>query len=1164
MTTKQLDTMWDLCTDPDDREAIMVFLAHSAHNETSPVVGPSLPGDSSVNGPKHLALTAAYSDEVRIYAFKTLFCSQEVHWEHLGKNAYQSFQGVFKSLKKAVRSSLTASGPALDALWRICLVAGDDHVAAQAMRDLLSVYSAMSENKRQNELAASNAWTKKNVVPELALDPKESFSHKIFDCLTQVKLGLRRGDFLSVRSAERCIRILNSAVGHNVGIENSNSCSPAYANPYRVDDVDALVDNIPHGYRGQGCYRTISAVAKRTGGQQSSRTQNRPLTERFSIQIHPLETLNSLKTKVALACDYSVDLVKPISLDNNRRNLNVERESATVGDLGITEGSEVVFLLAANPFPENKTMPSKRQIERRSGLRPAEIFGGTGQGPTDEFFNALLDVLEALTLAKHDSSNTKSLVWDLLQSVPSNAGIVKSVRETSQVSLLTAANNDVNNDIDPNSMTIDVERRDHQWSQLLNPDHYARSVYVLQTIDSFLQPATEVLQKESNDSLCATIVQDAASFRQGFIESGGFDAVFRFFTRQKLYNSQGSKGAGFRMENASVFRILKACFYGRSTASTVAHGEALPPAQMDSTGTALMQSLEHVDRYLTNLTAAIVLDNQILSETVMDVLMLIQSTLSSDPSKTQVFATLPNGLSERLTINLLTWESKESLNASSLMSSLRIRKTAEEFILQISVLSQIALPWLVKALDDIPITATTTEEFFSVSIRLVARVNGNAVSPSGAQLQLLSDCVCKKLASFGKEANPIGDGFNTTNVLCGCLQLLRTLIEISGGILGNGVSLLLETFHSAPWSKTSSTNMSPKTTILVDLMGVIFDCFLSEGNHRSSAVCSEVRSRKLAFDVLNSASKACDSGEGYLALSLRLKGLIKKAAPSLRHRWGQGSIGLEDPVSGSALNGAKYSGLKNQGCTCYMNSVLQQLFMMPELRMSLSNATLPATLRSTFTASKAKGTDIIGKNISVQWENGTHYEANVLSYNDLTGMHTIRYKPARVTPDHNTNEVVAAAGTKEFPEEFILSEGRPGKETGIFEIAHTNEQQQGEIEQEPNDDLKETDDEMAYRRLLEEVQRTFVHLDEGSRGRMFDPKTLVEASGCLKLEFDIWQQNDASEFAMKLLDKLEVPLKKWSPNEFKYLEHTFRLKQTKQKLCKECGLKVRTRFCNLQ
>jgi uncharacterized UBP type Zn finger protein len=67
---------------------------------------------------------------------------------------------------------------------------------------------------------------------------------------------------------------------------------------------------------------------------------------------------------------------------------------------------------------------------------------------------------------------------------------------------------------------------------------------------------------------------------------------------------------------------------------------------------------------------------------------------------------------------------------------------------------------------------------------------------------------------------------------------------------------------------------------------------------------------------------------------------------------------------------------------------------------------------------------------------------------------------------------------------------------------------------------------------------------------------LVEASGCLKLEFDVWQQNDASEYAMKLLDRLEVPLKRYAPKHFRYLENTFGLKQTKQKYCKECGLKT--------
>jgi len=60
----------------------------------------------------------------------------------------------------------------------------------------------------------------------------------------------------------------------------------------------------------------------------------------------------------------------------------------------------------------------------------------------------------------------------------------------------------------------------------------------------------------------------------------------------------------------------------------------------------------------------------------------------------------------------------------------------------------------------------------------------------------------------------------------------------------------------------------------------------------------------------------------------------------------------------------------------------------------------------------------------------------------------------------------------------------------------------------------------------------------------------------LKLEFDVWQQNDASEFSTKLLDRLETSLKRWAPDNFRYLDHTFGIKQTKQKICKECGLKT--------
>jgi ubiquitin carboxyl-terminal hydrolase 9/24 len=248
--------------------------------------------------------------------------------------------------------------------------------------------------------------------------------------------------------------------------------------------------------------------------------------------------------------------------------------------------------------------------------------------------------------------------------------------------------------------------------------------------------------------------------------------------------------------------------------------------------------------------------------------------------------------------------------------------------------------------------------------------------------------------------------------------------------------------------------------------------------------------------------------------------------------------------------------------------------MMPALRKNLCSAEVPTIVRSSGGGAIVKGDALVGKKISVHWENGNKYDAVVASYEKATGMHTINYSPIHLASGLDNHQqrqqLVFDISTlpRDLPEEFILTEGRPGKETGAFEIIPTiirttlvNDgplQESGATSksQEALSQIQETPDEASSRKLLEEVQRTFVNLDE-ARGRCYDPRALVEASHCLKLEFDVWQQNDASEFAMKMLDRLEISLKKWSPSHFKFLAHTFGMKKTTQKICRECGLKVR-------
>jgi ubiquitin carboxyl-terminal hydrolase 9/24 len=368
--------------------------------------------------------------------------------------------------------------------------------------------------------------------------------------------------------------------------------------------------------------------------------------------------------------------------------------------------------------------------------------------------------------------------------------------------------------------------------------------------------------------------------------------------------------------------------------------------------------------------------------------------------------------------------------------------------------------------------------------------------------------------------------------------------------------------------------MSDNDKAVVDLMGSIFDGFISSA--RSSGlppICCDKVSRQLAFNVISAAAQACGAGTGYCILSQKINGIIANVAPSLRHRWGQ-NASVDDRASTSRnTNSVRYSGLKNQGCTCYMNSVLQQLFMMPALRKNLCSAEIPTIIRSSGGGAIAKGDALVGKKIAVQWENGNKYDAVVARYEIATGMHTINYYPIQLASGVDNNHqhqqfgFDISAQPRDLPEEYTLTEGRPGKETGAFEIISSiirpplvtagslQESRTLSKSQEALVEVKESPDEATSRKLLEEVQRTFVNLDE-ARGRCFDPRALVEASHCLKLEFDVWQQNDASEFAMKMLDRLEISLKKWSPLHFKYLAHTFGMKKTTQKICRECGLKT--------
>lgn len=1112
ITNEQVDILWSLCALPNDREAVMIFLAAVSDTDA----GPEGKNQQTTTNYQYQHVLA---EDVCTHIFENLFCSTNVGWECLGERAFGSFQAMFKNLHQHGKQiSAATTDRAIDALWSICLSAGNENVSTIAMNDLLDMYVEIYKTSQ--------------------VQSGDLFSRRIFECLRQVNEDLQRGVKSSERSAERCIKILKRAFdisslggGVNAVVERLRRTNE--------DDLNAYLKKIPHGLRGVSSCITVPVMTKKVVGG----------TERFSLDIHLLQSLGSIKAQVAQRCDHNVQMIK-LQRPSQRPNASSLPDSTIAADLGISELNELLFMLGDKAI-ETCAASTNTNVIPSGSLDLSGLLDDQGEGSSfGIFFDTLISVLESLPASNivdysdgcsqtPQKVDPHSLVWDLLKAMPSNARVCDFVQKAAVEWKARQTNSSAD------AMVIDSA-----WSSLIDMSHFERSVYVLQVLDFSLRPppylfsclAPEIAQALSNKMRHA-----AYEFQSDFIRSGGFEAVLRLFVESGTAEKKTRRR--MRMANEFSLRILSTCFFGDMSSGTS------DEVKITEEGLAMMKTFPNISDFLKSLMYIVVDDEGVADAAILRVLRLIEAMLKSDEVFAAGFAELPKQITEKFFTSLLLWEG----SLATVKHATRIRKKTENMILETPLLSSSALPFLVGAMKNLDSFSDGSDEFFSVMMKLVAAAKSqprNRITDS--EMEELGMAVCDKLVSYPR---PTGDNEHTdysTRVLCGCLNLLLSLIDLMGGdYLKKGSQHLLYKLKNEPWCVEQ--DRTPETAALINLMGIIFDCFVSSSQFPGSPpICSDKKSRQIAFNVVLQAAQACSGGEGYLVLVPKIKGILSHVAPSLRHTWGH-SIN-EEGNNQRNLNTSKYSGLKNQGCTCYMNSFLQQLFMMPTLRKSLCSAEIPSSLRSSGGGVISEGRDLVGKKISLHWDCGNNYDAVVDDFDEKTGMHTITYMPIQLVPLNQQQQTPDLSRLPdELREQFILSEGRPGRETGAFEILSTNDTANTSKDTEEtagaSSKVTETEDEASSRKLLEEVQRTFVNLDE-ARGRCFDPRSLVEASNCLKLEFDVWQQNDASEFAMKLLDRLEISLKRWSPSVFKYLAHTFGLKTTKQKICKECGLKV--------
>ena len=553
------------------------------------------------------------------------------------------------------------------------------------------------------------------------------------------------------------------------------------------------------------------------------------------------------------------------------------------------------------------------------------------------------------------------------------------------------------------------------------------------------------------------------AFRNNFVAHGGFSLVFDYFLECECKDSPLSH-YGLK---TSLEVMSSLFFYEKElTEKVVDGGKGCSVREIIS-----KKSKEAVDKLLE---LAIFAANREDTHTVQQALEILTFLLQTPEA------------SESLTKNSRV---RALLSDVLLSTSDTVRRLASSFGLQCAKCQPAVFSWLVELFASLDHINSRCNDLVITMEEMMKTLDPCIIDQK--ELEKIARDVSKKLSANSTQ-QPSDD------ILVGCFKLSKLLVEINIDIV-------------------VSTEVG-SNLIQFMLSNLLFTAKSSEKEVLKSFECNSERSRKAAFDLVY--AYLSKSPQSLPVVVKELQDISEVFLSRMRNSWNH-------QISNELRNhDIAFSGLKNQGCTCYMNSLLQQLFMNVELREAVLRTPIKVSHRTLLWHKTDE--ELVGEKYSFQWKNGEYYKGVIKSFDPKRG-HSIEY-------DH--------VSTMERSDPHFVRI----RENGLHDMENGRVKP---YEIDPDDDI--TEEELSAMHILEQLQRTFCFLKYSKR-RYLDPRPFVEACKSLNLNFNVFQQNDAAEFCDKLLDRMETAMKgkHTGRNNWRDVLNVFGGKMLYQKIPKQC------------